>query len=255
MFTEIHSHRIHYEFINTTDAKDASLIVFVHEGLGSVSQWKDFPLKICQKTGLPGLVYDRYGHGRSDRLQNDRKVDYLHKEAWSELPALLEKLNVAEKVILLGHSDGASIALLFASRFPEKVKSVISIAAHVLVEDVTIQGIKETGEMYKKSLKRLLEKYHAGNTEKMFYGWMDIWTSPAFRDWNICRDISDIATPVLLLQGEQDEYATIRQISEIEASVKAISGTHIIKNCGHIPHFQQFETVFPLICDFIKQNN
>lgn len=253
MMAEINDHFIHYEIINPADRDSGIMIIFLHEGLGSIAQWKAFPEEICHEIRQPGLVYERHGYGQSSPLTEKRKTDYMHREAWSELPELLKKIGINEDLILVGHSDGATISLLFAAKYPN-VKALVSIAAHVVVEDCTIEGVRNAIKLYEEyDLKYLLEKYHDKNTDTMFYGWADAWTSSEFRHWNITEGIRNISCPLLLIQGENDEYASLRQIEEIKRNVKGECETLIVPNCGHIPHLQHKKMVKEKIVFFLKR--
>jgi len=249
MFIEIEEYQIYYKFIN---GYNKPLIVFLHEGLGSVAQWKNFPENVCNQSGYSALLYDRVGHGLSSALTKARQTDYMHIEAWQFLPQILEKLNITSEIILVGHSDGATIALLYASKFAQRVKAVVSIAAHVFVEVCTVQGVAETKKLYEEfDLKYLLEKYHLSNTDTMFYAWADAWLSAEFKKWNIKNDIREIKAPCLLIQGENDEYASFQQIIEIENAVSCQVEKLIIPSCGHQPHFQHNSVVVNAINSFL----
>jgi len=253
MFITIDKYRINYQIINE-NILDKPMLIFLHEGLGSIGQWKNFPDELCKETKQSGLVYERYGHGQSSSLTGNRTIDYMHQEAYYFLPKILSKFQINKPVILVGHSDGASIALLFASKFPNMVLMVVSIAAHVMVEECTVRGVEQTISLYKDfDLKYLLEKYHHENTDSMFYGWANAWTSPEFTNWNICNEISNINCPILLIQGKNDEYATLKQIDTIVSNTSAITEKLILSDCGHSPHLQQKETVLVSINDFIRK--
>ena len=160
-------------------------LVFLHEGLGSIEMWHDFPVAIMENTGCDALIYDRWGHGKSESLDVKRTLRYVHDEALGSLPEVLIELKV-DDTILIGHSDGGSIALIFAAEYPELVRGLISEAAHVFVEEITLEGIREAVEIYRTTdLKERLERYHEDNTEKLFRAWCDTWLSPEFREWNI----------------------------------------------------------------------
>ena len=191
---------------------DRPVLVFLHEGLGSIGQWRDFPEKLCEKTGCPALVYDRCGHGTSDPLTESRRPDYLHDEALLSLPEVLKQC-VIDKPIFIGHSDGGSIAIIYAGTYPQKVTGIITEAAHVFVEDVTVDGIKRAVEVYESTdLRTRLARFHGSNTELMFRGWADIWLSPEFRDWNIENYLPNVTCPLLAVQGRDDEYGTPVQV-------------------------------------------
>ncbi|MCX5855142.1 MAG: alpha/beta hydrolase [Deltaproteobacteria bacterium] len=248
-------HRLRAEFIRprvnaTKSARPA--LVFLHEGLGSIGQWRDFPEKLCAATGCQALVYDRRGHGGSDPLTEPRKPDYLHEEALISLPAILEQCGL-EKHVLIGHSDGGSIALIFAGAYPQRVTGIVTEAAHVFVEDITVEGIKRAVETYETTdLKKRLTRFHGHNTELMFRGWADIWLSPDFRDWNIEEYPPDITCPLLVIQGKDDEYGTPAQVEAIVGKAGGPSRRMLIDDCGHVPHLQARDRVFSEMVNFIS---
>jgi pimeloyl-ACP methyl ester carboxylesterase len=228
------------------------VLVFLHEGLGSIGQWRDFPEKICAATGCPALVYDRWGYGGSDPLTEPRKPDYLHDEALLSLPEVLEQCAI-DKPIFIGHSDGGSIAIIYAGTYPQKVAGIITEAAHVFVEDVTVEGIKRAVEVYESTdLKTRLARFHGSNTALMFRGWADIWLSPEFWDWNIESYLPNIACPLLAIQGKEDEYGTPAQVEAIVGRVMGPVRRLMVDNCGHIPHVQAREKVFIEMVNFIS---
>ena len=237
----------------------APLLVFLHEGLGSVAMWRDFPQRLCDALGFQGLVYSRPGYGKSSpRPANEHwQIDFLHRQAYEVLPALLAALGVnaaAQPVHLLGHSDGASIALLFASRFPEHVKSVVAMAPHILVEAISIESIAKARQAYVQgNLKGRLARYHA-NTDSAFWGWNDIWLHPEFVHWNISKDIVGIRCSVLALQGQGDEYGTLDQIKGIAQSVPQ---TRLLElaDCGHSPHRDQPDQVIQACTCFFNEGD
>jgi pimeloyl-ACP methyl ester carboxylesterase len=226
-------------------------LVFLHEGLGSVGQWKDFPLSLCKRTKLPALVFDRWGYGKSEPCDKIGDVRYLHEEALTSLPQVLAHFRI-ERGILVGHSDGGSIALMFAATHPEKVCCLMTEAAHVFVEDVTLAGIREAVGVYKDTdLKRRLAKYHGDKTDLVFKRWSETWLAPSFREWNIENYLPKVNCPVLAIQGKDDPYGTSVQIDAIVRQVSGPSSGLIIPDCGHIPHFQAREVVIQAMTDFI----
>lgn len=254
MYTNINEHRINYELINQSLLDlQKPVLVFLHEGLGSIGQWKDFPQNLCDKVNLPGLIYDRYGYGLSDALQEKRKSTFLHDEAFIYLPQLIKNLKIKNKLILVGHSDGASIALIYASAFSENLLGVISEAAHVLLEEISLNGIIKIAQEYKTSetLRKRFEKYHPGISDTMFNGWVDAWLNNDFRSWNIEKLLPGIKVPVLAIQGDVDEYGSYEQLSSIRKNVSADVEIFYIKDCGHVPHLQATEKVISKMADFI----
>jgi pimeloyl-ACP methyl ester carboxylesterase len=230
-------------------ARPNPTIVFLHEGLGSVSLWKDFPRQVAEQTGCGALVYSRYGHGDSDRLEEKRPVEFMHREAKIVLPSLLQKLAI-EKPILLGHSDGGSIALIYASVHPGSVRALILEAPHVFVEDLTVRSIAEIGRQYRVTdLPAKLGRHHR-HVDATFWGWNDIWLDPQFRSWNIEACLESITCPLLLIQGYDDEYGTMRQIETIRSKL-AWAETLLLPKCGHSPHRDQPEAVLERITRFV----
>lgn len=237
------------------DRREAPLIVFLHEGLGSVSMWRDFPDRLCAAVGARGLVYSRPGYGQSTpRADDDRwGVDFMHRQAHEVLPALFEALDIdvaAERLVLFGHSDGGSIALLYAARWPQQLRGLIVLAPHILVEDISITSIEQAREAYRTTdLPARLSRHHA-NPDSAFYGWNDIWLHPPFRQWTIEAEIGSITCPVLAIQGLDDEYGTLQQIRGIAQRVPATRLLEI-PDCGHSPHKDQPEAVIEAVRSFL----
>lgn len=215
------------------------VVVFLHEGLGSLSMWKDFPAQFCTAHGLRGLVFSRYGYGDSTARPADERwqPDFMHRQATEILPKLFAQLGV-ERPWLFGHSDGGSIALLYAAHFPDRVSGVVAVAPHIFVEDVSIANISVAREAYLNGdLRSRLSRYHA-DVDSAFWGWNDIWLDPAFRDWNIGEELDSITCPVLAIQGEDDEYGTLEQVHGITRRVKS-ARLSVLAQCGHSPHRDQ----------------
>jgi pimeloyl-ACP methyl ester carboxylesterase len=216
------------------------LVVFLHEGLGSVSMWKDFPRQLCHAAGLRGLVYSRPGYGRSTPREPDERwaVDYMHRQAYEVLPKLLDALRVDAKPWLFGHSDGGSIGLLYASRFPASVAGLVVLAPHILVEEYGLESIRKARDAYPTTdLRQKLSRYHE-DVDSAFWGWNHIWLDPAFKAWNIERELSSITCPVLAVQGLDDEYGTLEQIKGI---ARRVPQTRLLElaDCRHSPHRDQ----------------
>ena len=228
-------------------------LVFLHEGLGSIRQWRDFPLKVSEGIGCRSLVYDRYGYGHSDILAESRRdVHFMHDEALRALPELLAALKI-ENPILIGHSDGASIALIHAGG-GFAVKAVVAMAPHAFIEPLCLNSILQIKESFEKSdLAGKFGKYHR-DARKTFYGWADVWLDPNFTSWDI-RDeyLPKIACPVLAIQGEDDEYGTMAQLDEIARRVKRCELLKL-PGCGHSPFKDQPEKVLSAIQSFIAKN-
>ncbi len=224
-------------------------MVFLHEGLGSLAMWKDFPSRCAQAAGCDALVYSRYGYGKSDPLTGARGVEFMHEEALKALPELLEKLEV-ERPVLFGHSDGASIALIYAATHP--AAGVVALAPHVTVEEVAIVSIRATKEVYETTdLRDKLVRYH-DHPDSAFWGWNDIWLKPEFRDWNIEEYLPRIECPVLAIQGFEDEYGTMEQIHRIAAAVRWVEVLKL-ERCRHSPHRDRPDAVIEAAARFVRK--
>ncbi len=222
------------ETLLLSSAANAPTIVMLHEGLGSIAMWKDFPEQLAQATGFRLLVYSRYGHGKSERLAEKRSVDFMHHEAKVVLPELLRQFEIRQP-ILLGHSDGASITIIYAGTRPQQVRALILEAPHVFVEDVSIQSIANMRTQFESTdLPQKLARYH-DHVEEVFRGWDNIWLDPDFRQWNIEEYLAPITCPVLVIQGENDEYGTLAQVQAIQRLIPATQ-MRILPRCGHSPH-------------------
>lgn len=246
---------IEYQWI-TPERTDRPLIVFLHEGLGSISMWRDWPAQVCAATGCRGLMYSRYGYGHSTPRPRDegRTVDYLHVQAHDALPALLSALGLEdERPILFGHSDGGSIALLYAALFPDRVHAIAVAAPHIFVEDITLEGIHKARDFYQSSdFPARLARYHRDG-ESVFWAWVDVWLTPEFRSWNIEAFLDDIRCPVLAIQGVDDEYGTLEQIRGI---ARRVPDTRLLEipDCGHSPQRDQPQVVIDALCGFLAEN-
>jgi pimeloyl-ACP methyl ester carboxylesterase len=233
----------------------APLLVFLHEGLGSVSMWKDWPRRVCDAAGCRGLVYSRYGYGQSTPRPPQEKwpVDFMHQEAREVLPALFMALGVdaaADKPVLFGHSDGGSIALLHAAMYPDAVAGIAVAAPHIFVEDISVSNIQQARRAYLETdLRDRLSRHHQ-DVDSAFWGWNDIWLKPEFRHWNIEEYLPRIACPVLAIQGTDDEYGTLEQVRGIRRRVPPTELLEI-PDCGHSPHKDQPATVIQAVASFV----
>ena len=239
------------QWVGSTDPA-LPVVVFLHEGLGSVAMWKDFPQQFCEQHGLRGLVYSRHGYGNSTPRPADEhwQPDFMHRQACEVLPALLAALGI-ERPWLFGHSDGGSIALLHAARFAENLRGVIVLAPHILVEEISVASIRLARDAYLSGgLRERLARYHA-DVDSAFWGWNDIWLDPAFRDWNIEAELAGIACPVLAVQGADDVYGTLEQIAGIARRVLQ-TRTLVLQQCGHSPHRDQPEALSREAGSFIR---
>lgn len=228
------------------------LLVFLHEGLGSIAQWKDFPELLSDKTECPALVYDRYGHGLSEELKEKRDINFIQEQAQVFLPELLQNLGFDKrKIILIGHSDGGSIAIVYAGSFPENIAGIITEAAHLFIEEISSQGIRDALKLFEEGrLRRILQKYHHEKTEKMFYGWAHTWLKPEACNWNIESCVKKINAPFLAIQGADDQYGSVEQLNSVRKNA-ANTQTVLIPECGHSPHLQRKQEVLQIMSDFI----
>jgi pimeloyl-ACP methyl ester carboxylesterase len=226
-------------------------IVMLHEGLGSLALWKDFPARLASRTGCAVLAYSRYGHGSSDELMEKRPVEFMHHEGEVVLPELLDKLDIAQP-ILLGHSDGGSIALIFAGKYSDRPRALILEAPHVFVEDLSVASITQAKVNYQTTdFPQKLGRYHE-HVDATFWGWNDIWLDPKFRSWNIEQYLSAIRCPILCIQGEEDEYGTIAQVKAIKAHAPATE-ILMLPNCKHSPHRDQQAVALARMADFVAK--
>lgn len=248
---------IEYRWVGVEHA-DAPLAMFLHEGLGSIAMWRDWPQALCERLGMRGLVYSRPGYGRSTPRPHEVKwpVDYLAQQAHDVLPALLDALGVSaaqrERMWLIGHSDGGSIALLYAARFPHALAGAVVIAPHVFVEEVSVEGIVATKAAYETTnLREKLTRYH-DDVDSAFYGWNDIWLSPAFREWNIVEPLATIRAPLLAVQAVDDHYGTMAQVETIGETV-AHARVHALPTGGHSPHRDAPQSLDDAIAQFVVE--
>jgi pimeloyl-ACP methyl ester carboxylesterase len=227
-------------------------LIFLHEGLGCIEMWRDFPQRLCALTGRAGLLYDRRGYGGSDLLSGRWPYDYLVQEAGIFLPEVLDACGI-DRAVLVGHSDGGSIALLAAALHRSRVCAAVTEAAHVLVEEVTLAGIRRTVAAYASTeLRTRLATYHGDNTESVFRRWADTWLAADFQPWNIEVYLPRVTCPLLILQGREDEYATADQVRRIAGGVSGPTRVALLPDCGHIPHFQATEAALAEMVPFIQ---
>ncbi|HVA29202.1 MAG TPA: alpha/beta hydrolase [Candidatus Baltobacteraceae bacterium] len=228
-------------------------IVFLHEGLGSVALWRDFPRRVAEATRAGALVYSRYGNGRSDALDAKRTVRYMHDEATLVLPEILRVLEI-ERPVLFGHSDGASIALIYAGAVPTGALALVLEAPHLFVEDLSVASIATMRERYEREgLRSKMLRYHR-DVDATFYGWNDIWLDPAFRTWNIEESVRNVTAPVLALQGADDEYGTLAQLEALRAGSAGSVDTLVLSDCGHAPHRDRTGFVEKAVASWIAES-
>ncbi len=229
-------------------------IVLLHEGLGSISMWRFFPEQLSAMTGYQIVVYSRYGYGNSSSCKTPRPLDYMEQEALDPLPQLIEHID-ARRLILLGHSDGASIASVYAgSNYDPRLNAIILIAPHFFTEQKAIAAIKQATAAYKNgNLRQGLERHHGANVDTAFFGWNDAWLHPDFRHWDITQYLASITVPTLVIQGSEDEYGTEAQIEIAKAQIPAAVETHLMTGLKHSPHFDKPDVVTEIIANFCKR--
>ncbi|HVY08197.1 MAG TPA: alpha/beta hydrolase [Burkholderiales bacterium] len=251
-FLQAGGHRLEYSLLHPESrTPGAPTLVFLHEGLGSVALWKRFPGEVVAASGCPALVYSRYGYGKSEKLAASRSVDYMHREALDVLPEMLDQLGIPDPV-LVGHSDGASIALIHAGAGKRPVRGLAAIAPHVFVEPVTVKSIAEAKVAFATTdLSERLGRFHddVGST---FRGWNDIWLHPDFLRWNIEDCLPAIRCPVLLIQGEDDQYGTRAQVDAIARQVSGPVRMLMLPDCAHSPHHTNKDATLAALVDFIR---
>jgi len=247
-FATVDGRRIEYRAILGATGSNPTL-VFLHEGLGSVALWRDFPDKVARRLGAAAVVYSRFGYGQSDGLLAKRSPQFMHEEALHVLPRLLDQLGI-ERPLLVGHSDGGSIALIHAATAEHAVRGLVLMAPHVFVEPICVESIARIRDTYfKTDLRQRLAKYHA-HVDDAFLGWADTWLLAEFQSWSIEDMVSRVARPMLLIQGRDDEYGTLAQLDRIEARAKAPTSRLVLDNCGHSPHRDQEAAVIDAIQAF-----
>lgn len=232
---------------------EAPTIVFLHEGLGSVSTWRDFPARVAAATGCGALVYSRAGYGNSDPVELPRPVGFMHAEAMVTLPEVLDSAGVRD-VVLFGHSDGGSIALIYAGGAGDaRLRGLVLEAPHVFVEDVSVESIRRAAQEYERgTLRQALARHHGRNVECAFRGWNNVWLDPSFRSWNIEEYLPGVSVPVLVVQGEQDEYGTLLQVRAVEEGCRGPVRSLVLHGCGHSPHRDRPERVLEAVTSFVR---
>ena len=239
------------------DAEGPPTLVFLHEGLGCVALWRDFPAKLVAATGLGGFVYSRQGYGGSEPCQLPRPITYMHDEGLTVLPALLAAAGI-KRAILVGHSDGASISLIYAGGTPAPgLMGMILEAPHVFMEDTNAAAIQVMRETFETTdLRQRMAKYHGGNVDCAFRGWSEPWLGDGFTSWNLEEYLPPIcaerSVPTLVIQGAEDEYGTIAQCQAIEQGIGAQASTLYLPDCGHAPHQERPGQTLEAMADHIQ---
>lgn len=249
----IQSKEINIQWMNHALVSESKpILIFLHEALGSIIQWKSFPQDLCQSLNLPGIVIERSGHGKSSPLVGERDRNYLHQYADETIDVLLEVLNPNQKIILVGHSDGGSIALILGNKQLKNLQAIVTMAAHTFVEPETLAGIHPAIEAFKSGKLNGLYKIHEDKTETLFYAWANTWLSPDFKSWDIRDEIQGFKQPVLAIQGINDQYGTDEQVNSIVEGYLNRTGK-MIPACGHHPHLEKTKEIVDLISEWITK--
>jgi pimeloyl-ACP methyl ester carboxylesterase len=250
-FVTANDYRLHLRQIEGERPGMPSL-VFLHEGLGTMAAWGDVPDALCQATGCPGVIYERLGYGASDPRPLPWPAHVLEQEAETVLPALLDALNV-DRPVLIGHSDGGTIALLYAAAFPERALAVITLAAHVVLDELTHAGVAALERAWREgNLHSELERLHGPGAETLFRGWSGVWLDPARRAWSIVDRLARIICPVLAIQGTDDEYGLPAQLDAIVDGVAGPAERVPVPNCAHDPHHHARAVVLERVAGFVR---
>lgn len=248
-FLDIATARLEYQWLRPAQAGGPTFVL-LHEGLGSLELWKDFPAQLATTCHASVLTYSRQGYGHSSAISLPRPLDYLSVDGPNELARLLDALAL-DQVVLLGHSDGASIALAYAARQDPRVRGVVALAPHVDVENACVEGVRHTVSAYAcGNLRERLRAYHGDNLDGAFRGWSETWLNPAFTSWNLHDELSRIQVPVLAIQGQEDEFASAAQLEIIARLVSAPCRTMLLEHCRHFPQNQAREHVLALLGEF-----
>jgi pimeloyl-ACP methyl ester carboxylesterase len=250
-FATARGYRLHLRQIES-ERPGMPTLVFLHEGLGTIAVWGDVPDALCQATGCPGLIYERPSYGASDPRALPWPRDVFEQEAKTVLPALLEALSI-DRPVLIGHSDGGTIALLYAAVFPERLRGLITLAAHVVLDELTFAGVSALECSWREGdLRAELERRHGSGAEPLFRAWSDLWLDPARRGWSITDRLSRITCPVLAIQGTDDEYGLPAQLDAIVDGVAGPAERVLIPNCAHDPHHQARGVVLERAARFVR---
>ncbi len=228
----------------------APTLVLLHEGLGSVKLWRDVPTRLANQTGMGVLVYSRAGYGQSDPVELPRSLDYMTLEATDVVPQVLKSFGV-QQAVLLGHSDGATIAAIYAGTIVDfRVRGLVLMAPHFFTEPVALAEIAKARIAYENGeLRKRMAKYHR-DPDIAFYGWNDSWLHPDFEEWNVTDVIDYIRVPVMAIQGREDQYGTIAQLDELKSRCYAPVDIHIVDNCGHAPHLEHTDQVVNAVAEY-----
>lgn len=252
-FLTVAGKRLEYTWVNRAPQPGETVLVFLHEGLGCIAMWRGFPEKLAAACGLPGLVYSRAGYGKSDGTELPRPITYQEDEARDALTDVLDTLGI-EKAILIGHSDGGTIALIHAALDTRgRILGAVTMAAHVFNEEICLEGIREARTIWETTdLREKLKRYHGDNVDTAFHGWNDTWQRDDYWHWNVEKYLPDISCPLLVMQGRDDHYGSESQVDAIVGGAGGASEKLMIADCGHNPHFEQQAATIDAIARFVE---
>lgn len=252
-FIELPSQRLEYAYSPPPEASDGTVLVFLHEGLGCIDMWRDFPQQLARRTACGYFVYSRLGYGRSDPVALPRRPSFMHEEATNTLPQLLDVCRFS-RIIFVGHSDGATIALLNAALAPAAgLAGVVAMAPHVFVEPISVRAIEQAASAYRETnLRARLARYHGERVDGAFWGWNQVWRDSSFAHWNIELELERVKVPLMLVQGHDDAYGTMAQLDRIERRVSAPVQRVELDNCGHSPFRDQSEQTLGHLAGFVQ---
>jgi pimeloyl-ACP methyl ester carboxylesterase len=232
-----------YQEVGNIQSESETVVLFLHEAIGSIAQWKSFPKHLCEKLQLPGIVIEFPGYGFSQAEERTRDVQYLHEFALDYLPAFIEAIQLKNPLLIVGHSDGGTNALLYSTKHPSSVKGIVTMAAHYINEKETRAGIQPAIDAWEVGKLKGLEFFHGDKTERLFFAWANTWLQADFKDWDISKDIKGNPVPALIIQGRDDQYGTDQQVNGIVELLENADG-YFIDGCGHAPHLEkQYEVI------------
>ncbi|HZH87010.1 MAG TPA: alpha/beta hydrolase [Brumimicrobium sp.] len=239
-----------YQVIGEIQSDSKPVVLFLHEAIGSIAQWQDFPKNLCEQLLLPGIVISFPGYGFSESEKKIRNAKYLHEFALDYLPAFIEAIQLKNPLLIIGHSDGGTNALLYSTKHPSNVKGIVTIAAHYINEEETKAGIQPAIDAWNEKKLKGLEFFHGAKTERLFFAWANTWLQPDFKDWDISEDIKGNPVPALIIQGSNDQYGTDQQVKGIVDLLKNAEA-FFIEDCGHAPQLEKQDEVIAKINEFI----
>lgn len=239
-----------YEVIGHIKSETETVVLFLHEAIGSIAQWKSFPKHLCEELKLPGIAIEFPGYGFSEAEDKTRDKNYLHEFALEYLPAFIESIQLKNPLLIVGHSDGGTNALLYSTKYPSNVKGIVTMAAHYINEEETKAGIQPAIDAWNNGKLKGLEFFHGEKTERLFFAWANTWLKPDFKGWDISKDIKGNPVPALIIQGSDDQYGTDQQVNGIIGLLENAED-RFIKECGHAPHLEKEDSIVSNIKEFL----